>query len=51
MSLPYTDQEIGVLLSPFQSMVHDPFFGVWMKASVRYLAPDSADSAAGLPAR
>ena len=35
MSLPYTDGEIGVAGSPFQSMVHDPGAGVWMNAMVR----------------
>jgi hypothetical protein len=29
-------------------MVHDPAAGVWMKARVRYRAPDSRESAAGL---
>ncbi len=43
MSLPKFAAEMGVLESPFQSAVQEPWLGVWMKAMVRYLAPDSVD--------
>jgi hypothetical protein len=48
MSAPYAEDDTGVAESSFQSIVHEPFFGVWMKAKVRNFAPDSADSVAGL---
>ena len=38
-----------MLVSPFQYAVHEPAVAVCMNASVRYLAPDSWDSVAGLP--
>src|SRR5690242_18204472 len=44
MSLPNVDVAIGMPVSPFQYAVQEPWLGVWMKAMVRYLAPDWADS-------
>jgi hypothetical protein len=48
MSLPKVDEASGSLVSPFQYAVHEPALAVWMKAKVRYLAPDSWDSVTGL---
>jgi hypothetical protein len=33
---------------PFQSIVQEPWLGVWMKAKVRYLLPEAFASVAGL---
>jgi len=46
--LPNCADEIGMLVSPFQSTVHEPALAVWMNAIVRYFAPDWLDSVAAL---
>jgi len=48
MSLPKVDEVSGWPVSPFQYAVQEPALAVWMKAKVRYLAPDSVDRVAGL---
>ncbi len=48
MSSPKVAGEIGMLVLPFHRGVQEPLAAVWMNAIVRCLAPDSADSAAGL---
>ena len=48
MSLPKVDEVSGWLVSPFQYAVQEPALAVWMKAKVRYLAPDSVDRVTGL---
>src|SRR5215475_6379466 len=42
MSLPKLDDEIGMLVSPLQYMVHEPALPAapWRNARVRYLLPD-----------
>ncbi len=47
-SAPKVDCAIGIDVSPFQYGVQEPAVAVWRKAIVRCLAPDWADSAAGL---
>jgi hypothetical protein len=47
--LPAAVAEIGVVVSPFQSAVHEPALAVSRKASDTYFAPDSADSWARPP--
>ncbi len=50
MSEPKLDGAIGVVVSPFQYAVQEPGAAVCRKAIVRYLLPDCAAVAAGLPA-
>jgi hypothetical protein len=44
---PKEDEAIGLFVSPFQYGVHDPWVAAWMKAMVRYFAPDCWERAAG----
>ncbi len=47
IAAPNVEEAIGEPVAPFQYGVHEPWALVWMKAMVRYFAPDCWERAAG----